>query len=143
MKNFFTPKEVVKIIGISYRQIQYWDKTHFLKPSYRRRGKYRLYNFTDLIQLRLVRILRGHGASIQRLRRTVRTLKSLLPQCHHPLVELTFLIEDERMLIFNGEVLMDAGSGRSYIRFEVKSLMDDIERMFPEVPEVASGSAAA
>jgi len=65
MKTFFTPKEVAKIVGLSYRQIQYWDKTNFIKPSYRRRGKYRLYTFQDLIQMKLAKTLRGHEYSIQ------------------------------------------------------------------------------
>ena len=54
---------------ISYRQIQYWDKTSFIKPSYRRRGKYRLYTFADLIQLRLAKMLRETNFSIQKLRK--------------------------------------------------------------------------
>src|ERR1043166_10220091 len=102
MKSFFTPKEVAKLIGISYRQVQYWDKTNFIKPSYRRRGKYRLYTFSDLIQLEVAKVLRETNISIQRLRKIIKSLKSLLPQVNHPLVELTFLIEGERILVFNG-----------------------------------------
>jgi DNA-binding transcriptional MerR regulator len=133
MKSFFTPKEVAKLIGISYRQIQYWDKTSFIKPSYRRRGKYRLYTFADLIQLRLAKMLRETNFSIQRLRKTIKSLKSLLPQVSHPLVELTFLIEGERILVFNGVVLMNSKSGQNYIRFDVKSLREEIDRTFPDL----------
>ena len=143
MKNFFTPKEVARLIGISYRQIQYWDKTHFIKPSYRRRGKYRLYNFTDLIQLRVIKTLREHGSSVQRLRLTIKTLKSLLPHVHHPLVELTFLIEGDRVLVFNGEILMNPACGQSYVRFDVKSLCDEIEKVFPDTSLVPEQRAAA
>ena len=133
MKSFFTPKEVAKLIGISYRQIQYWDKTSFIKPSYRRRGKYRLYTFSDLIQLKLAKILRETNFSIQRLRKTIKSLKSLLPQVSHPLVELTFLIEGDRILVFNGVVLMNSKSGQNYIRFDVKSLRDEIDQTFPDL----------
>lgn len=143
MKNFFTPKEVARLIGISYRQIQYWDKTNFLKPSYRRRGKYRLYNFMDLIQLKVIKTLRENGSSIQRLRRTVRSLKSLLPQVHHPLAELTFLIEGDRILVFNGEVLMNSSTGQNYIRFDVKSLCEQINQVFPEAEEAGTPATAA
>lgn len=132
------PKEVVRLIGISYRQIQYWDKTNFMKPSYRRRGKYRLYTFADLIQLRVAKLLREHGTSIQRLRRTIRSLKALLPQVQHPLAELTFLIEGERILVFNGEIVMDSAAGQSYIRFDVKSLVEEIKRIFPDPFEQAA-----
>ncbi len=139
MKSFFTPKEVAKLVNISYRQIQYWDKTNFIRPSYRRRGKYRLYTFSDLIQLKVARTLRDHDFSIQRLRKTLVSLKELLPQVAHPLVDLTFLIEGDRILVFNGEVLMNDASGQNYIRFDVKSLREEINIQFPEsVP--ASGS---
>ena len=133
MKSFFTPKEVAKLIGISYRQIQYWDKTNFIKPSYRRRGKYRLYTFSDLIQLKVAKVLRETNISIQRLRKIIKSLKSLLPQVNHPLVDLTFLIEGERILVFNGVVLMSSKSTTNYVRFDVKSLRDEIDRTFPDL----------
>jgi len=133
MKSFFTPKEVAKLIGISYRQIQYWDKTNFIKPSYRRRGKYRLYTFADLLQLKVAKVLRESEFSIQRLRKTIKSLKALLPQVGHPLVDLTFLIEGERILVFNGMVLMSSQSGQNYIRFDVRSLRDEIDRTFPDL----------
>ncbi len=144
MKSFFTPKEVAKLVNISYRQIQYWDKTNFIRPSYRRRGKYRLYTFSDLIQLKVARTLRDHDFSIQRLRKTIVSLKELLPQVTHPLVELTFLIEGDSILVFNGEVLMNAVSGQNYIRFDVKTLREEINTSFPEVlPAAAPAKVAA
>jgi DNA-binding transcriptional MerR regulator len=133
MKSFFTPKEVAKLIGISYRQIQYWDKTSFIKPSYRRRGKYRLYTFSDLIQLKVAKVLRETNISIQRLRKIIKSLKGLLPQVNHPLVDLTFLIEGERILVFNGIVLMSSKSTNNYVRFDVKSLRDEIDQTFPDL----------
>ena len=114
-----------------------------MKPSYRRRGKYRLYTFRDLIQLRIAKLLREHGTSIQRLRRTIKSLKSLLPQVHQSLFELTFLIEGERILIFNGELLMNSAGDQSYVRFDVKSLCDEIDKMFPGVEVAGTQSAAA
>jgi DNA-binding transcriptional MerR regulator len=138
VKSFFTPKEVAKLVNISYRQIQYWDKTNFIRPSYRRRGKYRLYTFSDLIQLKVARTLRDHDFSIQRLRKTIVSLKDLLPQVAHPLVELTFLIEGDRILVFNGEVLMNNVPGQSYIRFDVKSLREEINTQFPEAMPAAA-----
>lgn len=141
MKSFFTPKDVASIVGISYRQIQYWDKTNFIKPSYRRKGKYRLYTFSDLIQLKVAKTLRDHNFSIQRLRKTIKSLRSLLPQVSHPMVDLTFLIEGDRILVFNGEVLMNAISGQNYIRFDVSKLRDEVDRVFPESAEVLGDQA--
>lgn len=142
MKSFFTPKDVASIVGISYRQIQYWDKTSFIKPSYRRKGKYRLYTFADLIQLKVAKTLRDHNFSIQRLRKTIKSLRSLLPQVTHPMTDLTFLIEGDRILVFNGEVLMNSISGQNYIRFDVRELRAEVDRMFPDAANVLSDQAA-
>lgn len=133
MKSFFTPKEVAKIVGISYRQMEYWDKTNFIKPSYRRRGKYRLYTFTDLIPLKLAKEMRDNGASIQRLRRTVSSLGDLLSQATSPLSDLTFLIEGDRILIFNGDVLISGLDSKKYFAFSVGRLREKINRLYPEV----------
>ncbi|PCJ16144.1 MAG: hypothetical protein COB02_17045 [Candidatus Cloacimonadota bacterium] len=133
MKSFFTPKEVARIIDISYRQIQYWDKTNFIKPSYRRKSKYRLYTFTDLFQLKISKVLRKHGFSIQKLRTTIENLRKLLPQVNHPLIELTFLIDEHKILVFNGDVVMDEKAGESYIKFRVKNLRTEVDSIYPSV----------
>lgn len=142
MKSFFTPKDVATIVGISYRQIQYWDKTNFIKPSYRRKGKYRLYTFSDLIQLKVAKNLRDHNFSIQRLRKTIKSLRSLLPQVSNPMADLTFLIEGDRILVFNGEVLMNSISGQNYIRFDVAKLKGEVDQLFPDTVELLGDQAA-
>ena len=58
-------------------------------------------------------------------------IKELLPQVTRPLVDLTFLIEGERILVFAGEVLIN--KGQSFIRFDVKSLRDQVEEVFPDL----------
>jgi DNA-binding transcriptional MerR regulator len=142
VKSFFTPKDVASIVGISYRQIQYWDKTNFIKPSYRRKGKYRLYTFSDLIQLKVAKNLRDHNFSIQRLRKTIKSLRSLLPQVTNPMADLTFLIEGDRILVFNGEVLMNSISGQNYIRFDVSKLKNEVDQLFPDAVELLGEQVA-
>jgi DNA-binding transcriptional MerR regulator len=139
MKSFFTPKEVQKVVGISYRQIEGWDKTNFIKPSYRRRGKYRLYVFADLLKLKITKVLLDRGFSLHRLRKTIPKLRALLPNVGHPLVELTFLFDmkDDRILVFSGEVLMSEGKRVEYIQFGARTLRDEINRMFPDPLEQA------
>jgi len=134
MKSFFTPKDVCTILAISYRQIQYWDKTNFIKPSYRRKGKYRLYTFADLIQLWVAVDLRKLGYSIQSLRRTIKSLRNLLPQVNNPLVELTFLFEGETILVFDGNVLIHEGHQKRRKRhlMVVEKLRDHVDMLYPE-----------
>ena len=130
MKSFFTPREVAQIVGISYRQIQYWDKTNFVRPSYRRKGKYRLYTFLDLVQLKLARTLRSSKVSIQRLRATMASLKTMLANVNKPLVELTFLVDGGQILIFDGNIFLNGSSEKKYVRFDVRTLRNDVNDIF-------------
>lgn len=130
MKAFFTPKEVAQIVSISYRQIQYWDKSNFIRPSYRRRGKYRLYTFRDLIRLKIARLLREKDYSVQRLRKTIRDLKDLLVKVSRP-EEMNFLIEGDRVLVFQGEVQI-TGTMESSVFFSAKTLREEVNTQYPD-----------
>lgn len=132
MKSLFTPKDVVSLIGISYRQLQYWDKTNFIRPSAIRMGKYRGYTFIELVEMKLAKLLREANVSIQKLRKTIESVKDLLPKVSCPLSEVSFLIEGEHVFIFNGDVVMDSETSKGMFRFEVRSLREEIDRIFPD-----------
>jgi len=133
MKSFFVPQEVAKITNLSYRQIQYWDKTNFIKPSYRRKSKYRLYTFTDLFQIDLCCALKKKGLSIQKQRKTIEVIRKLIPQLSYPLIDMTFLVDEDRVLLFNGEVACDEGTEEIYTKYRVRDLRTKADRFFPPV----------
>lgn len=130
MKSFFTPKEISSIIEVTYRQLTYWDKTSFIKPSYRRKGKYRLYTFADLIQLKVAIELRVRGYSIQMLRTTIQRFRSLLPQVTKPLAEYQVIIEDGQVSLLWGEMIQSDPSKAFKYRFG--DLVAEIEQRFPQ-----------
>ena len=52
--------EVCRIIGISYRQLDYWARTELVRPSIQDAqgsGTQRLYSFQDLVELRVIKKL--------------------------------------------------------------------------------------
>src|SRR5690349_10282474 len=66
--------EVCRVIGITYRQLDYWARTGLVTPSVREAGgsgTQRLYSFQDLVQLRVIRKLIDTGVSLQRIRKAV------------------------------------------------------------------------
>lgn len=70
--------EVCKIVGISYRQLDYWARTGLVRPSVkdaRGSGTQRLYSFQDLVTLRIIKKLLDTGISLQRVRRAVDHLR--------------------------------------------------------------------
>jgi DNA-binding transcriptional MerR regulator len=75
-----TPARAAAVAGASIRQVEYWRKTGLVTPVLARRlseqNEVRLYNFTDLIELRVVGELRKRGLSLQHIRAVVRHLRT-------------------------------------------------------------------
>lgn len=75
----FRAPTVCKIVGISYRQLDYWARTELLVPSVRAAkgsGTQRLYSFDDVVQLRVIKRLLDAGVSLQRVRFAVEELRA-------------------------------------------------------------------
>ena len=71
--------QVCKVVGITYRQLDHWARTDLLKPSLRAArgsGTQRLYSFTDLVQLRVIKRLRDTGISLTKIRKAIEWLRS-------------------------------------------------------------------
>ncbi len=98
----FNSKAVSKITGSSFRQIDYWDRTHFIKPSVSEASGYgsvRLYSFNDLIQLKVAKTLMDKGISLQKIRKAITYLKKNMPEVEKPLSELRFLTDGETVFV--------------------------------------------
>jgi DNA-binding transcriptional MerR regulator len=70
--------EVCRVVGISYRQLDYWARTELVTPSIREAGgsgTQRLYSFQDLILLKLIKSLLDAGVSLQQIRKAIEYLR--------------------------------------------------------------------
>jgi DNA-binding transcriptional MerR regulator len=76
MDNRYTSNEVVKLTGISLRQLQWWDERGLVIPS--REGHRRLYSMEDVAEIAVIVELRRKGFSLQRMRKVIRFLRSEL-----------------------------------------------------------------
>jgi DNA-binding transcriptional MerR regulator len=91
----FTSEKACQLTQLTKRQLQYWDEQNFLSPSLSGkagRGRRRLYNFQDLVSLRVAADLRRAGISLQLIRRVVTHLREL--DYEHPLREVRFWSAD-------------------------------------------------
>lgn len=72
--------DVCRIVGISYRQLDYWARTDLVTPSVRDAhgsGSQRLYSFQDLVTLKVIKSLLDTGISLQRVRKAVEYLNEM------------------------------------------------------------------
>jgi DNA-binding transcriptional MerR regulator len=70
---------VCKIVGISYRQLDYWARTGLVEPSIRKAsgsGSQRLYAFEDVVRLRVVKRLLDAGLSLKKVRLAIDELRA-------------------------------------------------------------------
>ena len=87
----FRGPQVCKIVGITYRQLDYWARTKLVEPGIKAAegsGSQRLYSFTDIVHLKIIKNLLDAGVSLQQTRKAVDYLRYELKQ---PLEEVTIL----------------------------------------------------
>jgi DNA-binding transcriptional MerR regulator len=70
---------VAKLVGITYRQLDYWARTGLVEPSLRAAkgsGSQRLYNFRDIVTLKVVKRLLETGVTLGQIRAALEHLRS-------------------------------------------------------------------
>lgn len=75
----FRGPQVCKLVGITYRQLDYWARTGLLRPSIadaKGSGTQRLYAYTDVLELKVIKQLLDGGISLQRARKAVECLRA-------------------------------------------------------------------
>lgn len=73
--------QTCKIVGITYRQLDYWTRTDLVTPSIQPAtgsGTQRLYSFNDLLQLKVIKSLTDAGASLQKVRQAIEYVRDHL-----------------------------------------------------------------
>ncbi len=74
----FRGPQVCKIVGITYRQLDYWARTGLLRPSItdaRGSGTQRCYSYHDVLDLKVIKRLLDAGVSLRQARRAVECLR--------------------------------------------------------------------
>ncbi len=72
---------VCKIVGITYRQLDYWARTDLVRPSIcdaNGSGTQRLYSYRDLVELKVIKRLLDADISLQAARKAIEYLRNQL-----------------------------------------------------------------
>jgi DNA-binding transcriptional MerR regulator len=73
MQEQFTSRDVVRLTGITARQLQWWDERGIVVPA--RAGHRRLYSMEDLVEVAVICGLRQRSFSLQRVRKVITFLQ--------------------------------------------------------------------
>lgn len=121
----FKTREVVELLDLSRRQLQYWAKTGLIEPSARTQGGHHRYSFDDLVALKATKRLIDAGVSVQKIRKSVHALQSQLPQVGRPLSELVLVATGDVVLVFRDDTVFEAISGQEWV-FEVAAFEREV-----------------
>ena len=140
----YDSKTASRIVGVSLRQLQYWDERDFIRPSIRLadgRGTKRLYSFHDLVCLKVVKDLARHGFTLQKIRRCLKPLKDNSAQTERPAESLKYLTDGEELFVLTDDrrqilnaierqfvVSLGIGNLVRELDGQVKRLADDLAR---------------
>jgi DNA-binding transcriptional MerR regulator len=135
---------VCKLIGISYRQLDYWARTGLVTPSVRAAdgsGSQRLYSFTDLVELRIIKRLLDAGVSLQRIREAIRYLRR--EAAGKPLTDITLMSDGKRIYAcHSGEEVIDVLShGQAVFGIAIGRVWADTEGDVADLPAADRGAA--
>ncbi len=145
--------QVCTLVGISYRQLDYWARTGLITPSVREAsgsGSQRLYSFSDVVQLKVVKRLLDAGMSLKKIRKAMEILSVELAS-ESPLTDVTLLSDGITIYAAHSasEVVDVFKGGQGVFGIAVgpveDELVGEIHRLYPDHAdtEVGRSSAAA
>ena len=145
--------QVCTLVGISYRQLDYWARTGLITPSVQEAsgsGSQRLYSFSDVVQLKVVKRLLDAGMSLKKIRKAMEILSVELAS-ESPLTDVTLLSDGITIYAAHSasEVVDVFKGGQGVFGIAVGPVKDElvgeIHRLYPDhaATEVGRSSAAA
>jgi DNA-binding transcriptional MerR regulator len=136
----FRGPQVCKIVGISYRQLDYWARTDLIRPSVadaRGSGTQRLYSYRDLVELKVIKHLLDAGIALRTARVAIEYLREHLGE---ELGSASLVINGSRSLLArSGEEVIDlVRQGQGVLN--ILPLAGMLEELDGKITELERGS---
>jgi DNA-binding transcriptional MerR regulator len=136
----FRGPTVCKLVGISYRQLDYWARTDLVTPSVRAAegsGSQRLYSFADVVELRVIKRLLDAGVSLRRIREALNYLRAEAGTDGDGALAGVTLISDGKRIYAcrSGEEVIDVLShGQAVFGIAIGRVIEDTEGDVAHLP---------
>lgn len=103
----FSGTRTAAVVGISYRQLDYWARTDLVRPSLcdaTGSGSRRLYSYRDLLELRVIKSLLDAGIKLESVRKAFDYLRT---KHDTDIAAATLVISGSDVLLCDGDALID------------------------------------
>jgi DNA-binding transcriptional MerR regulator len=103
----FSGRRTAEIVGITYRQLDYWARTDLVRPSLadaNGSGSRRLYSYTDLLELKVIKSLLDAGIRLESVREAFTYMRDHLGE---DVTTANLVIRGSSVLVSTDEELVD------------------------------------
>lgn len=132
----YSGTQAAKVVGITYRQLDYWARTDLIRPSLgdaTGSGSRRRYSYTDLLELRVIKTLLDAGLKLESVRRVFEYLREHVTD---DIASAHLVIDGGSVVLCDGGELIDVlqrGQGVLNV-LSLASVKDDIDAQLDPGP---------
>lgn len=142
----FSGRRTAEVVGISYRQLDYWARTDLVTPSLaeaRGSGSRRLYSYRDLLELKVIKTLLDSGLKLESVRKVFSYMREQLGE---DISSANLVISGSTsVLVRSGEELIDVlqqGQGVLNV-LALAGVKDEIDARIMELRPPVAGAVPA
>ena len=103
----YSGTQAAKIVGITYRQLDYWARTDLIRPSLAEAagsGSRRRYSYRDLLELRVIKTLLDAGIRLESVREVFAYLRQHVTS---DIAAAHIVISGNQVMLCDGDELVD------------------------------------
>lgn len=142
----YSGTQAAEIVGITYRQLDYWARTDLVRPSLsdaKGSGSRRRYSYRDLLELRVIKSLLDAGIKLENVRDVFTYLRSHVDS---DIASAHIVIQGSSVLLCDGEQLVDVvRRGQGVLNLlSLAGVKDEVDHQIVALrPDAAAGGRAA
>jgi tetratricopeptide (TPR) repeat protein len=129
----YARKEVLRMLGVTERQLKSWEKQGLVKVS-------DTFSFSDLLALKTLKKLRDFDIAPRQIQMALASLRKRLKDVDQPLAQLRITAEGRRLAVHVSGDKMEPISGQLLFDFDVKEI--EKLRSFPQAGKAAQATPA-
>jgi DNA-binding transcriptional MerR regulator len=141
----YSGTKAASIVGISYRQLDYWARTNLVRPSLTDAsgsGSRRQYSYRDLLELRVIKSLLDAGIKLESVRTAFEYLRQHVDT---DIASAHLVISGSDVLLCDGDTLIDVmrrGQGVLNV-LAIGGLKIDLDQQLVQLGEPVTPTATA
>ena len=142
----FAGQRAAEVVGITYRQLDYWARTDLVRPSLRDAagsGSRRQYSYADLLELKVIKTLLDAGIKLEKVRKVFAYLKENVGA---DVTSANLVIQGGTVVLVqdDGELIDVVNKGQGVLSIlPLASVRDEVDAAIVELyPEVGAGEVS-